>query len=222
NLDPGLRRGDIKEDPNHSSRCVIPAKAGIQFPNIRNIRSKTITFIGRLVPEKGIFLLLEAFAQLKTYHDQWQLHFVGDGPAKEQLLDTIKNINTSTIKHIPTCSPHEVANMLASTDIFVLPSYDTPEWKEQFGHVIIEAMACGVPVITTTGGAITEVVDDAGLVCNQKDVTALAQSLTLLMTSQTMRETLAAKGIAHVNKRYTHEAIAHSTYRFWHKMVTST
>ena len=186
-----------------------------------NLETKTITFVGRLVPEKGIFLLLEAFAHLKEHHATWQLHFIGDGPAKDQLCQTIKKANNLQIKHFASCTHHEVADKLRTTDIFVLPSYDTATWKEQFGHVIIEAMACGIPVIASTGGAIPEVVGDAGIICKQNDINALTQCLRLFMNDEKIRKNYAKKGIALVNERYTHEAIALSTYRFWHKMVSS-
>lgn len=187
-----------------------------------NLETKTITFVGRLVPEKGVFLLLEAFTRLQEYHASWQLNFIGDGPAKDQLCQTIKEVNNLQIKHCTPCTHHEVADKLRTTDIFVLPSYDTATWKEQFGHVIIEAMACGIPVIASTGGAIPEVVGNAGIICKQNDINDLTQCLRLFMHDEKIRKNYAKKGIALVSERYTHEAIADSTYRFWHKMLSST
>lgn len=189
---------------------------------IKAHEQKIILFVGRLVPEKGIFHLLNAFVQLKPYHQDWRLIFVGDGSAKGTLLNVIKNLNTSDIECKPACSHHDVAEIMRKASIFVLPSYDTQVWKEQFGHVLIEAMACGIPILTTNAGAIPEVVGSTAIICKQNNIKDLKEQLHLLITQEETRAQLANRGLEYVKDNFTHAAITDATYRFWHNMITST
>ena len=76
----------------------------------------------------------------------------------------------------------------------VVPSLTTPQWKEQYGRIIAEAMACGVPVVGSDSGAIPEVIGDAGLVVSENDPMALADALSRLMSDQKLLERLATAG----------------------------
>ena len=76
-------------------------------------------------------------------------------------------------------------------------------WREQFGHVLIEAMACGVPVIGSTGGQIPNVIDDAGLIFEQKNIENLTNCLKKLMKNQDLRKGLGQKGYERFKKNYS-------------------
>jgi glycosyltransferase involved in cell wall biosynthesis len=81
-----------------------------------------------------------------------------------------------------------------SADAFVLPSIATPEWQEQFGMSLIEAMASGVPVVTTYSGAIPEIAGSAAELCQPNDFLALYTSLKKLVLEPETRENLASLG----------------------------
>src|SRR5207245_3300012 len=89
---------------------------------------------------------------------------------------------------------HEVPRYLERMTALVLPSLTTPTWKEQFGHVLIEAMACGVPVIGSDSGAIPEVIGDAGLVVPEGDVAGLAEALRRPASTPGLRTHLPSPG----------------------------
>jgi glycosyltransferase involved in cell wall biosynthesis len=179
-----------------------------------------ILYVGRIIVEKGIFLLLNAFATLSKQFPEWHLIFVGKGPDLEKLKQEIKDLNLEDIVKVFDPVAHEqIAPLLRSADILVLPSYDTDEWKEQFGHVLIEAMACKVPVLGSTGGEIPHVIADAGLVFEQKNEADLREKLGLLMQDNGLPKLLGEKGYKRVMKLYSHEAIARATIKVWDSMM---
>jgi glycosyltransferase involved in cell wall biosynthesis len=101
-----------------------------------------------------------------------------------------------------------VPDYLACMDALVLPSRTTPSWAEQFGHVLIEAMAAGVPVVGSSSGAIPEVIGEAGLVFPEGDAAALRAQLATLFDDPALRKRLIERGRARVERLYTNERIA--------------
>lgn len=170
-----------------------------------------VGYAGRLVPQKGIMVLLEAVARLPGA----RLLLVGRGPLKGQIAKRASALGLlERLELRDGVAHHEVPNALAQMSVLVLPSLTTRTWKEQFGHVLIEAMACGVPVVGTDSGAIPEVIDDAGLVVPEGDVEALVHELTRLKEDSALREAMAAKGKARVEAHYTNGVIADRLAQF--------
>ena len=108
-----------------------------------------------------------------------------------------------------------------SLDAFVLPSRTTSSWKEQFGRVLVEAMACGVPVIGSRSGEIPRVIGDAGLIFPEGDVAALQVQLARLQSSPELRRALAAQGRARVLAHFTMAQIAQQTVEVYRNLCTS-
>ena len=116
--------------------------------------------------------------------------------------------------------PHEqVARYLNTLDTLALPSLTTPTWKEQFGHVLIEAMACGVPVIGSSSGAIPELIGDAGLIFPEGDIAALRAAIISLQTNLCQRSELARAGRKRVLEHYTHDRIAAANAEFFAQVL---
>jgi glycosyltransferase involved in cell wall biosynthesis len=113
----------------------------------------------------------------------------------------------------------EVAAYMSGLDVFVLPSRTTGNWKEQFGRVLIESMACQVPVIGSDSGEIPHVIGDAGLVFPEGDALALAAHLQKLADSKALREELAAKGLERVTQHYTQLQIARQHLKLYRKAL---
>ena len=176
----------------------------------------TIGYIGRLVEEKGIIHLLKAFELLHPLFPSWQLLIIGSGPHEKTLIDFVATHHLASYVEFYDPVPHEkIAVLLKTIGILVLPSYDTPSWKEQFGHVLIEAMACKIPVIGSTGGEIPQVIQNAGLVFDQNNIIQLKSCLETLMNNPEMRKTIGENGYHKVNQEFTHDSIAKKTYDFW-------
>jgi len=113
----------------------------------------------------------------------------------------------------------EFPNFLKTIDALVLPSITQPNWKEQFGRVLIEAMACGVPVVGSTCGEIPNVIGDAGLIVPESDTDALADALRQLARDPALRAALTRKGRDRVLSRFTQKRIAADTVRVYREMV---
>jgi len=167
-----------------------------------------VGFVGRLVEEKGGALLLDALAQLDGL---WQLDIIGDGPERIALESQAKALHFTDRVSFGTLPSTRMPGFYQAIDALAVPSLTRPNWKEQFGRVIIEAMACGVPVIGSHSGAIPAVIGDAGLVVPEGDVSALAGALRRLMHEPGLRHDLAETGRRRVLAQYTQTQVAAQT-----------
>ena len=160
----------------------------------RSERPFTIGYIGRLVPEKGVSMLLRAAAHLGG---EWRLRIVGGGPAKADLTALAQrlSIGRNAFAFIGQLPSDQLPAEYHELDALVLPSLDAdPNWKEQFGRVLVEAMASGVPVIGSDSGAIPGVVGGAGLIVPEGDCAALTAALRDLRDSPAARAEQAKRG----------------------------
>lgn len=176
-----------------------------------------IGFIGRLRPEKGVDLLMRAAARLPF--PDWKLHVIGQGPEREALEALARTLGI--YERVWFAGQHPSTQMAAlypQLDVLVVPSRTLPNWKEQFGRVIVEAMACGVPVIGSDSAAIPDVIGDAGLIFREDDEAQLTQALERLLTAPDLRAELAARGRARVLQQFTHDRVASLTVEFYRQM----
>jgi teichuronic acid biosynthesis glycosyltransferase TuaC len=135
--------------------------------------AELVVYVGRLVPEKGLRELLDAMAALAQQRPKLQLALIGEGPMRAE-LDARIAAEPAVRAHLPGAQgPHEVARWMAAADLVTLPSY-----SEGHPNVLVEALACGRPVVATPVGGIPEVVDaDCGLLVPARDSAALAAGL---------------------------------------------
>lgn len=175
-----------------------------------------IGFVGRLVREKGVHLLLSALQVLREAH----LVIVGSGPEREQLARAAKSSGLRDRVHfVGRVSSSQIPSWLPAFDVVVLFSISGSGWTEQFGRVLIEAMACGVPVVGSDSGEIPRVIGEAGCVVPEGDWRALAMVLQGLAESSAQRRHLASAGRARVDRLYTHDHIAARTAEFYQTLV---
>lgn len=162
-----------------------------------------VGYVGRLAPEKGVDTLMHAVAPLDA-----RLLLVGDGPARADLERLAHGWPAGKATFAGAVEPARIPDYLACLQVLVLPSRTTASWAEQFGHVLIEAMAAGVPVIGSSSGAIPEVIGDAGLVFPEDDHEALRAQLAWVLGDETVRERLVSRGDRRVHAWYTNETVA--------------
>ena len=180
-------------------------------------RGFTIGYVGRLVPEKGVDLLLDAVADLEGV---WRLHILGDGSEKEALQARARSLGLSDRVTFEGWIPSlRMPAFLRQLDVLVLPSRSRPNWVEQFGRVLIEAMACGVPVVGSDCGEIPNVISDAGLIFPEEDVETLRARLIRLMREPETAAELARRGRERVLHRFTQESVAARTVAVYRQIV---
>lgn len=140
----------------------------------------SVGYVGRLVPEKGVADLIRAVAKLPST-ESVELKVVGSGPDEGSLRSLAKETGVSTQVRFLGALPHtEVLSALKEIDVLVLPSRTTRAWREQFGHVLIQGMASGLPVVGSSSGEIPKVVGDAELTFEEGKPAALAAILQRL------------------------------------------
>jgi len=181
------------------------------------LRSFTIGYLGRIVPEKGLWVLLKALALLNA---DWHCLIVGEGSIRKEWLAQAEQMGLGhRVIWIPTVPHADVVRYINAMDVLVLPSLTTQRWKEQFGHVLIQAMSCQVPVIGSNSGAIPEVIGDTGIVVPEGDPSALARAIERLYRSEDERMALGKKGRERVLQHFTNEQIAQRTWLFWQEIL---
>jgi glycosyltransferase involved in cell wall biosynthesis len=171
----------------------------------------------RLVPEKGIDLLLQAVAGLAG---DWRLHIAGEGPARPSLEALATRLGIAgRVSFDGGIRSEQMPAYLQQLDVLVLPSRTLTNWKEQFGRVLIEAMACEVVVVGSDSGEIPHVIGDAGFVFPEGDVPALRRRLQQLLLEPALRRQLACAGRRRVLERYTQARIAAHTVAVYRTLM---
>ena len=165
-----------------------------------NHPGQRLLYTGRLAAAKGLPILLQSLAQLKSTHPDLVLTIIGDGadrPALEEM--TIDLELTGNVKFVGYKSQAEVREAMQQTDVFVLPSF-----AEGVPVSLMEAMAAGVPVVTTQIAGISELVENgvSGYLVPPGDVASLADRIQTLLDNPELRSQFGAAGRAKVEKEF--------------------
>lgn len=187
------------------------------FDAVQRPRKFTVLFAGRFVREKGLDTLFNAVSRI---NEPVHLRLVGSGPEQEGLVNRIRAMRPPHSAEI--AAPREQADMAgiySEAHVLVLPSRSTKVWKEQFGRVLVEAMACALPVVGSDSGAIPEVVGPDGLIFKEGDPEDLARCLSRLIDSPVLRENLANRGYFRATTVYSQERIAARTAAFYRRVM---
>jgi glycosyltransferase involved in cell wall biosynthesis len=176
-----------------------------------------VGYLGRFVPEKGVGVLTTALDRVRT---PWRALFVGGGPLEAELRAWAARLPDDRVR-VATGVPHDaVPRHLCAMDVLAAPSQTTPRWKEQLGRMLIEAMACGVPVAGSDSGEIPFVIRDAGLVLPEADSGSWAAALGSLLESPDRRRELAAAGLARARSHFAWPVIARRHLEFFELLST--
>jgi glycosyltransferase involved in cell wall biosynthesis len=185
-----------------------------------------VGFVGRFVEEKGLLTLGKALVGLQGRPWKWLL--LGRGPLQSELMNKATEWGIKNQLIWVESVPHEeVPRYINVMDTLVLPSETNSQfktltaagWKEQFGHVLIEAMASKVPVIGSNSGEIPHVIADAGLVFPEGNVAALQKCLQQLMEQPNLANHLAQLGYERAMIWYTNKALAKQLFDFYREII---
>ena len=157
-------------------------KENNSFKRENNLFGKPIVlFVGNLIKRKNVDSLIEA---KKMANSDYYLVIVGDGPLFKKLKKKVEDENIRDV--IFTGSRTDVENIIPSCDILVLPSF-----SESFGLVLIEALACGKPIIGSDVGGISEIINkDVGLLVNPNKISSIAKAIDTLVNDEDLRYVL--------------------------------
>ncbi|MGA2216370.1 MAG: glycosyltransferase family 4 protein, partial [Bryobacteraceae bacterium] len=170
-----------------ANRAQVLQELGLEQP--------VIGYMGRLTRSKGLDILMRALEQVGGSRP-WSLLLLGGGEYREKVLQWAARNGWSNRVQVKLATHSEVPRYLGSMDLLVAPSQTMRNWKEQFGRMIIEAFACGVPVIGSDSGEIPFVIGDAGRVVEETDVAGWAQAIAQLLDSAEERAELRSRGLA--------------------------
>lgn len=180
-------------------------------------RGKYLVFVGSVQPRKNIPALVEAFSLLDTRFYEYKLVIVGGlgWSCEESLASATKHGAPDSVVYTGYVTNEVKRALIEGASLYIQPSF-----LEGFGLPVLEAMAERVPVIVSSGGALPEVVNQAGIVVKLgRDFTAgLASAVELLLTNSQLRGRLVAKGIKRA-KELSWERSASSTMRLFYRVL---
>jgi glycosyltransferase involved in cell wall biosynthesis len=174
-----------------------------------------VGFLGRFTAAKGLDLLMRVLERLQG---SWRALFVGAGPLEGELRDWAARQGDRV--RICTGVVHAaVPAYLNAMDVLCAPSRTTPGWREQFGRMLVEAFACGVPVVGSDSGEIPYVLGDDGLVAGESDEDGWLWSLEHLLSDPVRRRELADRGLERAKLEFDWPLVARSYLDFFEQVL---
>jgi glycosyltransferase involved in cell wall biosynthesis len=192
-----------------AARQAVREELGLTAP--------VIGYVGRLVPAKGLRVLMKALEGIDP-RQPWSLLLLGSGPMKAEIERWAARRGWEKRVKVHLSKHDDVPRYLGAMDMMVAPSQTTANWKEQFGRMLIEAFACGVPVVASDSGEIPFVVGDAGVIAPEKDSAAWGRAIERLLTSAEARQEMRMKGLDRVG-RYSAAHVAGQFREFYRELA---
>jgi glycosyltransferase involved in cell wall biosynthesis len=206
-LSPGVDTDTFRPDP--LARATMRKTFGWRSDD------PVVGFVGRFVAEKGIDTVLRAF---NDSQQRWNVLFVGGGSLLSR-IESLRLQHPSRVRLARDVGHSDMSSYLRAMDLLCAPSRTTPRWKEQFGRMLIEAMACGVPIIASDSGEIPYVVRDAGVLIPEDDLVRWTERIDGLIADSAMRADLAARGLARARSEFSWPVVARRHLDFFEGLL---
>lgn len=183
-----------------------------------------ILFVGWFLPRKGVDFLVLALRELLSDDElkkkRIRLVMVGSGPGRDRVEELINRLDVGQACTFTGSLPYEqMPGMYRAADVFVLPSIATPEWQEQFGMSLMEAMACGTPVVATLTGAVPEIADYSALLVQPNDFVSLYEALKGLILNPEDGAALAQSARERMVKHYNKDQYAEALSAIYEELL---
>jgi glycosyltransferase involved in cell wall biosynthesis len=205
-IPPGVDLSAFRPDPE--------ARARVRRELGWDERAYVVGFVGRFVPEKGLDVLMRALEQATV---PWHALFVGAGP----LAARVRDFAARHAPRVRVCHgvPHDaVPAYMNAMDVLCVPSQTTAGWREQFGRVLIEAMAVGTPVLASRSGEIPHVVGACATLVDERD--AAAWTLAIQQHAQGHGGVATGRASALVRERYAWPVVARAHLDFFDDLLS--
>lgn len=196
--------------PDPAARETVRIRLGWSPPN-----PPVVGYIGRFVEEKGVGLLMRALDRIAA---PWRALFVGGGALEESLRQWAARYG-DRVRIVNNIAHDQVPAYLNAMDLLCAPSQATPRWREQFGRMVVEAFACGVPVISSDSGELPYVVDAAGVIARERDEDGWVRAIGELIDNAATRSELSRKGIARARSTYAWPVVARQHLEFFAQLL---
>lgn len=174
-----------------------------------------VGYTGRFVAEKGVGVLAEALDRVRS---PWRALFIGKGPLERE-LGAFAARHADRVRIVPAVKHDEVPAFIAAMDVLAAPSLTTPAWREQFGRMIVEAFATGIPVVGSDSGEVPFTVGDGGVIVAEGDIDAWSRELDRLLTSPDLRAALGAKALSRARSTFAWSVVARKTLQFFDEVL---
>jgi glycosyltransferase involved in cell wall biosynthesis len=204
-------RGPVEVIPQMGTAAL---NANPRF-GLRSPGTLHVSFAGSLIRDKGIECLLRAVAQLSAKGINIKCSIAGKGPDKDRLVALSKTLHIEDRVHFAGLLTMEsVAELFKQSDVLALPSRRTKVWEEQFGRVLVEAMAQATVTVGSNTGAIPEVIDSGDLIFDENDHNGLASILERCYTDPVFFEAQQRRLWMRAREHYLNEVLAARKVQF--------
>ena len=212
---------DIKEefhvDKNKMERVMNGIDLNVFYPDskIQKIPFRLVTVASADVPLKGLDYLLNALSDLAEVYSDISLSIIGEQKKGGHTERLIKKLNLEKrVNFFSNLTQEDLRKTYCEAELAIIPSL-----YEGFGFAAIEAMACGVPLISSSGGALPEVIKDTGIIIPPKNVKEIYNSVDYLLSSPHIAKELAEKGLQRANSKFSWTAIAKQLEKVYYKEI---
>ena len=212
---------DIKEefhvDKNKMERVMNGIDLNVFYPDskIQKIPFRLVTVASADVPLKGLDYLLNALSDLAEVYSDISLSIIGEQKKGGHTERLIKKLNLEKrVNFFSNLTQEDLRKTYCEAELAIIPSL-----YEGFGFAAIEAMACGVPLISSSGGALPEVIKDTGIIIPPKNVKEIYNSVDYLLSSPHIAKELAEKGLQRANSKFSWAAIAKKLEKVYYKEI---
>jgi glycosyltransferase involved in cell wall biosynthesis len=213
-----VRQMDVRPERLNVVPVGVDPKVFHPIPEIARVPGRLMTTTSSDVPMKGLIPLLEALAKVRTERDDVELVIIGKPKGKSKIPRIIDRLGlTGAVQFVSGVSTERIVELYAEAEVAVVPSL-----YEGFSLPAVEAMACGVPMVATTGGALPEVVGtdgETGLLVPPGDPGSLAVTLLRALSDPELRERIGAAGRKRVLDNFTWRQTAIGTVEHYRALL---
>ena len=207
---------------------VIPEAAGLEFHRLDDqsvitralldlgIKENFILFVGTVEPRKNLSALIEAYARLRESRscNEWLVIAGGSGWKNAEIYKRVKDLGlTPYVKFLGYVSSEALVSLYNACRVFVYPSL-----YEGFGLPVLEAMACGAPVITSSVSSLPEVAGDAAITVDPLQIDSLTDAMYSILSDDTLRMELRKRGLNRAS-RFSWEETAKKTLALYERVI---
>jgi phosphatidyl-myo-inositol dimannoside synthase len=200
-----------KFQPNPAARATALAELGWSEAG-----PPIIGFMGRFVAEKGLQILMDALDQVRT---PWRMLFIGAGILEPKLRQWAARY-PEQVRILNSVGHADVPKYLQAFDMMVCPSQTTPSWREQFGRMIVESFAAGIPIIGSDSGEIPYVIENTGAIVPERDVSLWAEKLGDWLDSPAPRRRFAEQGLVRAREEFDWSRVAQEHVQFFEELLS--